>query len=459
MSVSEKITELENKKAQQPDKAQMRLFDFFDEDSFVELGGLNTEASVAAGYGTIEGRLVFAFSQNGPVSVKHAVKISSVYDNALKTGVPVVGFMDSQGLKLEEGADAFEAYGILFSKQVEASGVIPQISVILGRCLGTAALTPMLSDFVIMSRQKGEIFMTSPSTFKGLEGKATSYEELGGAKSLARHTSLVDLEFDTDSEAVLGARKLVAMLPSNNMDEALSEVLDDLNREDEILNDIIPDNIEELIEIKTVIKTIADDYDFTEFKADFAKNMVIGFIKLNGRTMGVIANNGKISVDSCEKAYSFINVCDAFNIPLLSLTDANGYKDNVEAEQKGLVKNSAKLLAAFKNSTVPKVNVILRNAVGNAYLVMNSKHIGADIVMAWPTAVVALMERRAALNIMGMSSEVYDQTTNPYTIAGKGYIDDIIIPMATRKRVIAAFEMLSSKKVSSPERKHSSVQF
>lgn len=458
MSVTEKISELKAKKAQEPDLAQKRLLDFFDAGSFVEMGGLNKGANVITGYGTVEGSLVFAFSQEGPVDVRHAVKIAGVYDNALKMGAPVVGFMDSNGLKIEEGADAFEAYGILFSKQTEASGIVPQISVVLGNCLGTAALTPMLSDFVIMSKDKGGIFMTSPATFKGLEAKATSYEELGGAESLAKNTSFVDLEFDNDAESILGARKLVAMLPANNMEEAVDLPLDDLNREDEALNAIITDSEEE-IDVKSIIKSIADSYDFVELKSDFAKNMVIGLIKLNGATVGVVANNGKLSVSACEKAYSFINVCDAFNIPILSLTDANGYKDSVDAEQRGLIKNSAKLLSAFKNATVPKINVILRNAIGNAYLVMNSKHIGADVVLAWPSAEISLMDKRASLNVMGVSAETYEHEASPFTVSEKGYIDDVIIPAATRKRVLVAFEMLSSKRVTVANRKHSSVQF
>lgn len=459
MSVTEKINELKAEKAKQPDLAQKRLLDFFDEGSFVEIGGLNKEANVVTGYGTVDGCLVYAFAQEGPVNVRHAVKIAGVYDNALKMGTPVVGFMDSNGLKIEEGADAFEAYGILFSKQTEASGIIPQISVVLGNCLGTAALTPMLSDFVIMSKEKGEIFMTSPATFEGLEGKATSYEELGGAESLSKNTSLVDIEYATDTEAISGARKLVSMLPSNNMEEAVCEAFDDLNREDEALNSIVTDNSEAEIDIKGVIKAVADSYDFVELKASFATNMVIGLIRLNGATVGVVANNGKLSVSACEKAYSFINICDAFNIPILSLTDANGYIDNVEAEQRGLIKNSAKLLAAFKNSSVPKVNVIIRKAIGNAYLVMNSKHIGADIVLAWPCAEIALMDKKASVNVMGISAEAYDHESDPVTISQKGYIDDVIIPAATRKRVLASFEMLSSKRVSSSNRKHSSVQF
>lgn len=459
MTTTEKISELVAKASEELSVAQKRAKSLFDEGSFVEIGGLKNSAGVVTGYGTIDGYLAYVYSQNGPVSVAHAKKIAKIYEMALKMGAPVIGLLDSKGVKLEEGVDAFEAYGMIFSNQASASGVVPQISVIFGDCLATSAVIPMLSDFVIMTEENSRMFMASPSTFEGLDGKATSYAQLGGGKSLGEKSNFIDVVCKNDEEALKKAKELIKLLPANNLEEAVEISRDDLNREDKNLNAIVADDEEAVIDVKAVIKSIVDNGSFFETKENFALDIITGLAKFGGATVGIIANNGNLSVDGCEKAALFVNICDCFNIPLLTLTDIANYDDNVEAEQKGILKNSAKLLYAFKNATVPKVNLIMRNAIGNGYMVMNSKHIGCDIVYAWPTAKVALMQKKAAINIMGISADAFENDANPYNVMEKGYIDDIIVPEYTRKRIIAAFEMLSSKRTGVVGKKHGSVQY
>ncbi|MBR1736986.1 MAG: methylmalonyl-CoA carboxyltransferase [Firmicutes bacterium] len=435
--------------------AQKRLEELFDENGFIEIGGHNTEAGVVTGFGYINGRLVYAYSQDGPVSVAHANKIAKLYENALKMGAPIVGILDSEGLLIEDGVDIFEAYGIMFSKQCCSSGVIPQISIIVGDCLGTAAFSPLLSDFIVMTESNAKFFMTSPSTFDGLEGKATSYDELGGAKGQA---GMIHLSYKDEKGCFDGVRELLDMLPSNNIEEPyIEECTDDINREDEALNSIISDD--EKADVRAIITSIADNNHFMEFQKNYTTEAIVGFIKLNGTTIGVIANNGLLDVDAMKKMGGFASFCDAFNIPILTITDIEGYVSSVEEERRGLLRYGAKLMFTLKNSTVPRVNLLIRHAVGNAYVVMNSKHIGADIVLAWPTASIAIMDKASYTNIMELSADEYDKVTSPEYVASKGYIDDVIIPSATRKRLIAVFDMLASKRVLKHARKHSSVEF
>lgn len=460
MSSLEKVNDLVVKLEGNSSEALSRIEKLFDENSFIELGGFNKNAGVITGYGTIGGRLVYAYSQNGSVNIKHAKKISNIYELALKMGAPVIGIMDSSGLKIEDGIDAFEAYGILFSNQASASGVIPQISVVFGRCLGVATFTPILSDFVFMAEEKAKLFMMSPSTFEGLEAKSITYDELGGGRTHSEKTGIAHFCYQNEETCLNGVRKLVEMLPSNNLEEAVNyEVHDDLNRIDDSLNTIIPDNSTKSYDIKAVINSVVDNNDFFEIHENYAKNIIVGFAKFNGSTTGIVANNGLLNIEACQKASEFVNICDAFNIPLVSFTDTYGYETGIEEEQKGLMRYSAKLLYAFANATVPKVNLILRNGIGNSYILMNSKHIGADVVYAWPTADIALLSKEGYVKIMKLSAEEYDSSSNPYSIANKGYIDDIIVPSTTRKRLLIALEMLATKREVKPARKHSSTEF
>ena len=458
MSRIDKINELIAKMEQAPSAACERLIKLFDENSFVELGTFNKNAGVVTGYGTVNGKLVYAYSQEGAIGVKHAKKIEDMYAIALKVGCPVVGILDSKGIMLDDGLDTLDSYGVLFRNQSEASGIIPQIMIVAGSCMGTAGFSSILSDFVIMPKQGAKMFMSSPATFGGLEGKATTYESLGGAEALGAE-GIVHCVCEDEDECIKKAQKIIDFMPENNLEMQIGESSDDLNRIDTALDSIIPEDNESPIDVKYIISSVADNNDFFEIQETYANEMIIGFIALDGITVGVVANNGVISVDGNKKAGDFINICDAFNIPIITFTDVLGYDKSLKAERNGIMKYSAKLAYAFANATVPKINIILRNAIGSAYLIMNSKHIGADLVYTWPSAEISLIERQAATNIIGFSHEKYDNISSPYSVAGKGYVDSVILPSNTRKRILVALESLLTKRVVKHSRKHSSVEF
>ncbi|MGN1319076.1 MAG: acyl-CoA carboxylase subunit beta [Lachnospirales bacterium] len=458
MSRIDKINELIEKMEQAPSAACERLIKLFDENSFVELGAFNKSAGVVTGYGTVKGKLVYAYSQEGAVGVEHAKKIDDMYSLALKLGCPVVGFLDSKGIMLDEGLDTLDAYGVLFKNQSEASGIIPQIIVVAGSCIGVAGYSSVLSDFVIMPKENAKMFMSSPATFSGLEGKATTYESLGGAEALGEE-GIVHCVCENEDECIAKAQKIIDFMPENNLEMQISDSNDDLNRIDTALDGIVPEDNETFIDVKYIISSIADNNDFLEIQETYAKEMIIGLVALDGITTGVIANNGVMSVDGAKKAGDFINICDAFNIPIVTFTDICGYDKSLEAERNGIMKYSAKLTYAFANATVPKINVIIRNGIGSAYLTMNSKHIGADLVYAWPSAEISLLSRQAATNILNTTTEEYDLAANPYTVGAKGYVDSVIIPSNTRKRILVALESLLTKREVKPARKHSSVEF
>ena len=478
--------------------ARERIEKFLDESSFVEIGTFVTHRSTAfnmaeknapadgvvTGYGTVEGRLVYVYSQDstvlgGSVGEMHAQKIISLYDQAMKMGAPIVAFLDSAGLRLQESVDGLNGYGNLFLKQSLASGVIPQISVILGDCVGGAGFVPGLSDFTFMVSKNARLFMNSPNTFEGAESKNATFDTIGSANVHTEKSGMVHFQYDKEEECIENVRKLIAYLPANNLEDApIYEVSDDLNRVDSVLNSIVPDDLNESFDIKTVIRSLADDREFFEVQAKYAKNLVAGFIRLNGSSVGIVANQsqeneGLLDSKAAQKGSEFVQFCDAFNIPIVSITDVAGFKASVEEEQRGILKQSSKLVYAFANATVPKVNVIVRKAFGSAYIAMNSKHIGADIVFAWPTAQISVMNPEGAVNIMyadelkssedpsSLRAEKMEEFSamqaSPYTVAGRGYIDDIIEPAATRKRVIAALEMLYSKREQRPTKKHGTV--
>jgi acetyl-CoA carboxylase carboxyltransferase component len=453
------IDELVAKLQAQTSQAQVRLKQLFDENSFVEIGACNKSAGVVTGYGAVDGRLVYAFCQEGPVSIMHAKKIANIYNLALKMGAPIVGVLDSEGVSIDEGVDVLEAYGTIFSAQSSASGVIPQISIVAGKCLGVASFVPIISDFVIMTENNAQMFMTSPAVFHGLEGKATSYEELGGAETLNEEGIIHRVAAD-EQDAIKQARELIGFLPQNNLEGIVADnCVDDLNREDEGLNGVVPEGYVEPINIRAVLSSVADNNHFFELQDKYGDSIITGFMKLGGITVGVIANNGELRADACKKAGELVGKCDAFHIPVVTFTDIIGYEHTLETEQRGIIKYGARLLSYFASATVPKINVILRNGIGNAYLLMNSKHIGADVVYAWPSARVALLEEKAATNVIGIDSDRYVNSTNPYAVAGKGYVDSVILPSATRKRLISAVMMLATKRENAPVRKHSSIEY
>lgn len=470
--------------------ASKRIESLLDENSFVEIGALVTARAtdfnlkqadtpsdgVVTGYGVINGNLVYVYSQdagvlNGSVGEMHAKKITNLYDLAMKTGAPVIGLIDSAGLRLQEATDALNAFGEIYLKQTLASGVIPQITAIFGSCGGGLALIPTLTDFTFMEGEKAKLFVNSPNA---LDGNNTAKCDSSSAAFQSSESGIVDAVAD---EAAIYAkiRDLVTMLPANNEDEAsYDECTDDLNRVCADIANCVGDT-------SIALSRIADNNVFFEIKENYAKDMVTGFIKLNGMTVGCVANrtevydeNGEaaekfdavLSPKGCYKAADFINFCDAFDIPVLSLTNVKGYEATVSSE-KGIATAVAKLTYAFANATVPKVNVIIGKAIGSAYVAMNSKAIGADITIAWPDAEIGSMDANLAAKIMyeGQGADVIKSKAEEYAAlqtsatgaAKRGYVDQIIEAADTRKYVVGAFEMLFTKREDRPSKKHGTV--
>lgn len=463
-----------------------------DTNSFVELGAFVTHRStdfnlpeketpadgVITGYGTVDGRLIYLYGQDGTVlggsiGEMNSKKIGKIYEQALKMGATVVGILDSTGVRIQEGLDSLEGYGEIFKYQSIASGVIPQITVVLGNSLGINSFIPALSDFVFMESKNSKMFVNSPNTISGFDGKVTTFEQIGSADVHSKDSGLAHFCFGTEQECLDGVRQLLSFLPSNNLEDApLHGMADDLNRIDNKLNDIIisDDNV---FDVKNIIKSISDNACFLEIKEQYAMNMVVGFARFNGYTAGIVANQslqdkGQLDIKACNKAVEFINFCDAFNIPIITLTDCIGYKSALSEEINGISKSAGKLLYSFATATIPKINVIIRQAFGSAYITMNSKHIGADIVYAWPNCQISLMDSEAAINVMYSDgdnitdkdkkiAEYKQNQSSPYIAAKRGYIDDIIEPAETRKYLIASLEMLESKRESRPAKKHGSM--
>ena len=465
--------------------AGMRIENLLDDKSFVEIGALvtarNTDFNmttadtpadgVITGYGTINGNLVYVYSQdatvmNGSVGEMHAKKIVNIYDMALKMGAPVIGFVDCAGLRLQEATDALNAFGEIYSKQVAASGVIPQITAVFGNCGGGLAVLASLSDFTFMEAKNGKLFVNTPNA---LEGNKT--EDTAAAAFQAAETGIVDY-VGSEADILAQIRALVDILPSNYEDEAITDCSDDLNRVCEALADGKADPA-------YVLASISDDNVFFETKKDFAKEMVTGFIKLNGATVGAVANRTELFADGesvakfdnvltaegCNKAAEFVNFCDAFDIPVLSLTNVKGYLATKNNE-KAIAKAVAGLTYAFANASVPKVNVITGEAYGSAYVAMNSKAIGADVTYAWPETAIGMMDAKLAAKIMYADQpELIDEKAAEYntlqdsavSAAKRGYVDSIINPADTRKYVISAFEMLYSKSTVVIDKKHGTV--
>ena len=471
-------------------QASQRISALLDENSFVEIGARITARAtdfnlkqtetpsdgVITGYGVIDGNLVYVYSQdvsvlNGSVGEMHAKKIASLYDLALKTGAPVIGLIESAGLRLQEATDALNGFGEIYKKQVMASGVIPQITAVFGTCGGGLALIPTLTDFTFMEEKSAKLFVNSPNA---LDGNTTAKCDSASASFQSEEAGIVDVV--ADEAAILGKiRQLVSMLPANNEEDAsFEECTDDLNRVCSELANCVGDT-------SIALSTISDDNVFFEIKENYAKEMVTGFIKLNGVTVGAVANRtevydeeGKVTdkfdavltKKGCEKAADFVTFCDAFEIPVLSLTNVKGYEATVCSE-KGIAKAAAKLTAAFACATVPKVNVIIGKAYGSAYIAMNSKAIGADITIAWPDAQVGMMDAKLAAKIIcdGQGAEAIDACAAEYeklqtsveSAARRGYVDEIVDAADTRKYIIGAFEMLFTKREDRPAKKHGTV--
>lgn len=471
-------------------QASQRITALLDENSFVEIGALVTARStdfnlkqtetpsdgVVTGYGVIGGNLVYVYSQdasvlNGSVGEMHAKKIANLYGLALKTGAPVIGLIDSAGLRLQEAADALNGFGEIYLKQATASGVIPQITAIFGTCGGGLALIPTLTDFTFMEGSKAKLFVNSPNA---LDGNNIDKCDTSAAKFQSEEAGIVDVVAD-EASVLAEIRELVCMLPANNEDDmSYEECTDDLNRACTEIANCVGDTA-------IALSQLADDGVVFEVKREYAKDMVTGFIKLNGMTVGAVANRSEVygedgsvaekydavlTAAGCEKAADFINFCDAFEIPVLSLTNVKGFKAD-KCNEKKIAKAAAKLTYAFANATVPKVNVIIGQAYGSAYVTMNSKAIGADITMAWPDAQIGTMDAKLAAKIIcdGQGAEAIDACAKEYAAlqtsaagaAKRGYVDQIVAPADTRKYVIGAFEMLFTKREDRPAKKHGTV--
>jgi len=479
--------------------ARERMDILFDKGSFVELDVFvshrcnnfdmaKTQApgdGVVTGYGTVDGRLVYAYAQDftvlgGSLGEYHAEKIVKVQSMALKMGVPVIGLNDSGGARIQEGVNSLSGFGKIFHNNTISSGVIPQISVIMGPCAGGAVYSPAITDFVFMVDQTSQMFITGPQVIKTVTGEDISSEELGGAKTHNSISGVAHFMGKDDEETLAQVRELLSYLPANNLEVApvVPPTNDDVNRLIPEFNEIIPDNPNKAYDVYEIIKKIADDSKFYDVMPHYAKNIVTCYIRMNGSTVGVIANQPKVAagcldINASDKAARFVRRCDAFNIPLLTIEDVPGFLPGVDQETGGIIRHGAKLLYAYCEATVPKVTMILRKAYGGAYIAMCNKELGADIVLAWPSAQIAVMGADGAANIVFKNeiknsddpieerkskvAEYEEKFNNPYRAAEMGYVEDVIEPAQSRQRVISAFDMLESKRETLPPKKHGNI--
>ncbi|MHA2098972.1 MAG: acyl-CoA carboxylase subunit beta [Candidatus Kariarchaeaceae archaeon] len=478
--------------------ARERLARLLDPGTFVETGVFISHKSVGlmrnkppfdgdgvvTGYGRINDRLVYVFSQDftilgGSLGHAHAKKITDIYDQALKNGAPVIGFNDSGGARIQEGVDSLAGYGEIFFKNVNASGVIPQISVIMGPSAGGAVYSPALTDFIIMVEDTSHMFVTGPEIVKTVMGETATFDELGGSSTHAFKSGVAQFTRIDEFEAIKLVRELLGYFPSNNLeDPPVLEASDDKARTSLSLNTIIPDDSKAAYDMYDIIQEVVDHGEFCETSEYWAKNIIVGFARLNGITVGIVANQpkvlaGSLDIDASIKSAKFIRFCDAFNIPLITFVDVPGFLPGLAQEHGGIIRNGAKLLYAYCEATVPKIAVVVRKAFGGAYIVMSSKHLGTDVNFAWPTAEIAVMGSEGAVKILyrrelkksedpdTLSLELQDdykaEFYSPFTAARLGHIDEIIMPSETRPRIIEALWPLLTKRESRMKRKHGNM--
>lgn len=470
--------------------ARERIDMFFDEGTFVELDmfvkhrctnfGQDKKdlpgEGVVTGYGTVDGRLVYAFAQDftvegGSLGEKHAHKIWKVMDLAMKMGAPLIGINDSGGARIQEAVDALSGYAGIFFRNTAASGVIPQISVIMGPCAGGAVYSPAITDFIYMVKNTSQMFITGPAVIKSVTAEEVTAEELGGAMTHNTRSGVAHFAAEDEKDCIEQIRYLLSFLPSNNLEDApLVETDDDWNRQDEELNTLIPDNPNAPYDMKDVIRSIVDNGEFYEVHKYFATNIITCFARFGGRSVGIIANQpsvmaGCLDVDASDKSARFIRFCDAFNLPLVNLVDVPGFLPGVDQEYNGIIRHGAKMLYAYSEATVPKVTVITRKAYGGSYIAMCCRELGADQVMAWPSAEIAVMGPAGAANIIFRKDPDKDQKTaeyveefaTPYKAAERGYADMVIEPKETRPLVITALNALASKREVGPAKKHGNI--
>ena len=435
---------------------------------------------VVTGWGTINGRQVYVFSQDftvfgGSLSETHAEKICKIMDMAIQNGAPVIGLNNSGGARIQEGVASLAGYADVFQRNILASGVIPQISVIMGPCAGGAVYSPAMTDFIFMVRDSSYMFVTGPDVVKTVTNEIVTAEELGGARTHTTKSSVADGAYENDLVALMEVRRLVDFLPLSNRERVpVRPFFDDPGRAEESLDTLVPANANTPYDMKELIGKVADEGDFFEIQADFARNILTGFIRIEGATVGVVANQptvlaGCLDIDSARKAARFVRFCDAFEIPILTFVDVPGFMPGTDQEYGGIIKHGAKLLFAFGEATVPKVTVITRKAYGGAYDVMSSKHLRGDFNYAWPTAEIAVMGAKGAVEILyrselGDAEKIAARTrdyesrfANPFVAAERGFIDEVILPHSTRRRVARAFASLRTKRLSNPWKKHDNI--
>jgi propionyl-CoA carboxylase beta chain len=514
MSIERKLLDLANKRerslegggekriakqhAQGKYSARERIDLILDEGSFVEVDAFVTHRctdfgmdgshpltdGVVTGWGTIDGRRVFLFSQDftiwgGSLSKTYAEKICKIMDLAVTVGAPIIGLNDSGGARIQEGVDALAGYADIFLKNVLASGQVPQISLILGPCAGGAVYSPAITDLVMMVRDTSYMFLTGPKVVEQVTREKVTTDQLGGADVHAARSGVAHLVADTEDDAFAALRRLIGHLPQNHRESAPVIPTDDpADRSDPELNVILPDNPNQPYDVREVVSRVVDDGDFFEIHPDYAPNLVVGFARFGGRSVGIVANQpqvmaGVLDNNASIKGARFVRFCDAFNLPLVTFEDVPGFMPGTTQEYGGIIRNGAKLLFAFAEATVPKITIVLRKAYGGAYCVMSSKHIRSDLNLAWPTAEIAVMGPDGAIEIIYRSEladaddraaravELKQQYSelfaNPYTAASKGYIDDVIVPAETRAHIVEGLEMLADKRQSNPDVKHSNI--
>jgi propionyl-CoA carboxylase beta chain len=474
--------------------ARERLEILLDENSFEEFDMYVTHRAtdfgmaaqkvpgdgVVTGWGTINGRLTYVFAQDftvlgGSLSETHAQKICKIMDMAMRNGAPVIGLNDSGGARIQEGVASLAGYAEVFRRNAEASGVVPQLSLVMGPCAGGAVYSPAMTDFIFMVRDSSYMFVTGPDVVKTVTNETVTAEELGGASTHTRKSSVADAAFENDVEALEATRRFFDFLPLNNRQAPPERPSnDDPARLEMRLDTLVPDNAAKPYDMRELVLALADEGDFFELQAEFARNILIGFIRLEGQTVGVVANQpmvlaGCLDIDASRKAARFVRFCDAFSIPILTLVDVPGFLPGTAQEHGGVIKHGAKLLFAYAEATVPMVTLITRKAYGGAYDVMASKHIGADINYAWPTAEIAVMGAKGAAEILYRSElkdpdaiarhtqEYEERFANPFVAAERGFVDEVIMPHSSRRRVARAFAMLRTKKQEQPWRKHDNI--
>ena len=465
------------------DEGSFEEWDMFVEHRCTDFGMAATTIpgdGVVTGHGTVNGRLVFVFSQDftvfgGALSETHAQKICKIMDQAMKVGAPVIGFNDSGGARIQEGVNSLAGYAEVFQRNVMASGVVPQVSLIMGPCAGGAVYSPAMTAFIFMVKDSSYMFVTGPDVVRTVTHEKVTHEELGGALTHTTKSGVADLAYENDVEAILELRRLIDFLPASNREPPPERpTADPIDREEYALDTLVPPNPNKPYDIKELIAKLVDEGDFFELQPAHAANIVVGFGRIEGRTVGIVANQpmvlaGCLDIDSAKKGARFVRFCDCFNIPIVTLVDVPGFLPGTKQEYGGIIKHGAKLLFAYAEATVPKVTLITRKAYGGAYDVMASKHLRGDVNYAWPTAEIAVMGPKGAVEIIfradaadpakieARTEEYRQKFANPFVAASRGFIDDVIMPHGTRRRIGHALRMLRNKQLSNPWKKHDNI--